>query len=89
MSCHNLLNDFCITSDVLFILTEVIMGFDETAYTVGEGDGSVRVCVLLTGLTQRNVLVIIPTEQGTAEGTLGIWTTYVHNDHFCCFLHSS
>ena len=44
-------------------------------YSVPEGDGSVRVCAVLTGMTERSVLVDLQTLDGTAQG---IFSTYVH-----------
>ena len=39
-----------------------------SVYSVLEGDGSVRVCVVLTGMTERSVLVDLQTLDGTAQG---------------------
>lgn len=39
-----------------------------SVYSVLEGDGSVRVCAVLTGMTERSVLVDLQTLDGTAQG---------------------
>lgn len=46
---------------------DVTVSVPDTA-TVEEGDGSVRVCVTLTGTLERNVVVTLDTEDGTAMG---------------------
>lgn len=44
------------------------MGLEQTSYSVGEGNGSLSVCAVLTGMAQRNVSVILSIVQGTAQG---------------------
>ena len=38
--------------------------------TIGESDGSIRVCTILIGQIERNVLVTYTTQNGSAEGGL-------------------
>lgn len=44
------------------------MGLQQTSYSVGEGDGSQTVCAFLSGNTQREVIVSLSTQQGSAQG---------------------
>ena len=46
-----------------------------SVYSVPEGNGLVRVCAVLTGMTERSVLVDLQTIDGTAQG---IFSTYIH-----------
>ena len=52
------------------------MGLVQQSYTVIESASFVTVCAILTGLTERDVLVTMTTVQGTAQGM------YLH-----CLLH--
>ena len=51
-----------------YCLPGVIVGLQQTSYTVGEGNGSLSVCTFLNGDTQREVIVSLSTEQGSAQG---------------------
>ena len=44
------------------------MGLQQTSYSVGEGIGSLNVCALLSGTTQREVVVSLSTQAGSAQG---------------------
>ena len=44
------------------------VSFAQDSYTVSEGNGSVQVCVSLTGIIEREVLVQLTFEDGTATG---------------------
>ena len=46
------------------------VNFSEPVYTVGEGDGQVEVCAVLTGQTARDITVTITTESDTASGKI-------------------
>ena len=50
--------------------TGVEVAFQETDLTVGESDGSVSVCTILIGQTEREVLVTYATLNGSAGGRL-------------------
>ena len=51
-----------------YCLPGVIVGLQQTSYTVGEGNGSLSACTFLNGETQREVIVSLSTEQGSAQG---------------------
>ena len=51
-----------------YCLPGVIVGLQQTSYTVGEGNGLLSVCTFLNGDTQREVIVSLSTEQGSAQG---------------------
>ena len=53
-----------------------------SVYSVPEGNGLVRVCAVLTGMTERSVLVDLQTLDGTAQGIL---STCVHPLHLRSF----
>ena len=47
----------------------VVIGFEYEQYSVGEGDGSVDVCVAVkSGALQRTAIVSVCTEMSTAIG---------------------
>ncbi len=46
----------------------LIVGFENSEYRVSERDGTVEVCVLLTGHYQRAVHALLSTEPNTATG---------------------
>ena len=62
------------------------VNFSEPVYTVGEGDGQVEVCAVLTGQTARNITVTITTQSDTAScagrnirfETADVWHTMSH-----------
>ena len=41
-------------------------------HSVSEGDGSVDICVLLLGSTERDIDITISTEAGTAQGCIAV-----------------
>ena len=65
-----------------FFYTDVTVGMQLSVYSVPEGNGLVRVCAVLTGMTERSVLVDLQTLDGTAQGIL---STYVHPLHLRSF----
>ena len=46
----------------------VAVGLQQTFYVVNERDGSVMACAVLSGSTERNVLVSLDTADETAQG---------------------
>ena len=52
------------------LITGVEVAFQEPVLTVGESDGSVSVCTILIGQTEREVLVTYATLNGSAGGRL-------------------
>ena len=48
----------------------VSVRLEQTEYTIGESEGAVLVCTILTGEHERNVVVTIATSDGSAIGTL-------------------
>ena len=48
--------------------SQVTVGLSQTSYSVGEGNGSQTVCAILSGMTQRSVIVTLSTVQETAQG---------------------
>ena len=48
-----------------------------SVYSVPEGNGLVRVCAVLTGMTERSVLVDLQTIDGTAQGTFSHFLTEI------------
>ena len=58
-----------------FIITDVITGFEQNAYPVSEGDGSVTVCINLNNTIERNVMVTVSTQAVTAQGKLPFLTS--------------
>lgn len=61
------------------------MGLQQTSYSVGEGDGSQTVCAFLSGSTQREVIVSLSTQQGSAQGIPS--SIGVHSAHCKLFLY--
>ena len=59
----------------------VSVGLEQTEYTVGESEGAVLVCAILTGEHERNVLVTIATSDGSAIGTSYVCIHNIHNIH--------
>lgn len=55
-------------NDAFFVVADVGVGFVEQALNVTEGDGSVQVCVEMTGYTAVPLSVSISTRPGTAAG---------------------
>lgn len=51
-------------------ISDVTVGFQQMSYVVREEDGFVMVCVLLSGNTQREVLVDLTTLSGSAQGQI-------------------
>ena len=52
-----------------FLLTVVNVTFSEQSYTIGEGDGQVEICLVVMGITLRNVTIAVTTATATASGT--------------------
>ena len=69
----NPIHDCCI-----FFLAAVLVGFQQTLYTVGEAQGVLSVCAVVTGSTERSVAVDVAAVPGTASGKLYILYLY------CC-----
>ena len=46
----------------------VVVGLQQTLYSVGEGNGSLSVCALLIGTAERNVVVSLLAISQTAQG---------------------
>ena len=46
----------------------MVVGLQQTSYSVGEGSGPLSVCVLLTGSAERDVLVSLLAISQTAQG---------------------
>lgn len=51
---------------MLYLCTVVRVGFQRSEYTTSEDDGSVEVCVTLTGQHQRSISIYVCTQSGTA-----------------------
>ena len=49
-------------------ITDVGVSVEDPSYTVDESDGTVEVCVVLTGTIERNVSVTISTSDGSTIG---------------------
>ena len=52
------------------IVTGVEVAFQEPELTVGESDGFVRVCAIVSGQIERDVVVTYVTMEGSAGGRL-------------------
>lgn len=55
-------------SPLILPLSDVTVGFQQVFYSVREADDHVMVCAILTGDTQREVLVNLTTQSGSALG---------------------
>ena len=53
---------------MLYFLAVVTVGFQNDTYTVSEGNGALDVCVTVSGMRERGILVSLATKTGTAEG---------------------
>ena len=49
-------------------LSGVTVGLQQTSYSVGEGNGSLRVCVLINRPAERDVVVFLVAISLTAQG---------------------
>lgn len=49
----------------------MFVGLSSTTYSASEGDGAANVSLELTGTAEREVTVLIHTEDGMATGSLG------------------
>ena len=58
------------TSHITIPFSDVAVGVQQVSYSVREADGLVRVCAILTGDTQREVLANLTTLSGSALGQL-------------------
>ena len=68
---HLIADALCIphfTSHITIPFSDVTVGVQQVSYSVREADGLVRVCAILTGDTQREVLVNLTTLSGSALG---------------------
>ena len=54
--------------NVLFLSTVVTVRLENTSYRTSEGFGTVTVCAVLEGLTERDLQVILSTLSNTATG---------------------
>ena len=59
-----------------------------SVYSVPEGNGLVRVCAVLTGTTERSVLVDLQTVDGTAQGIFSHFLTEISLYFFTLSVHS-
>ena len=50
------------------LLPTVVVGFERESYSISEGNGSVEVCVQVTGVLQGSLSVSLTTVDGTATG---------------------
>lgn len=57
-------------------LTVVEVGLNETVYSVGEGEGMVKLAVYKDGLLERKIKVLLSTKDGSAKGKMK--TRHVH-----------
>jgi len=57
-------------STLILPVSDVTVGVQQVSYSVREADGLVMVCTILTGETQREVLVNLTTLSGSAQGQL-------------------
>ena len=53
---------------ILLPFSDITVGFQQVSYSVREADDRVMVCAILTGDTQREVLVNLTTLSGSALG---------------------
>ena len=61
---------------VLFFVTEVMIGFEQTTYSVNEGN-VVEVCTVLTGTLNRSLEVFVKSSGGSATGMHQVlWCNY-------------
>jgi len=57
-------------SPLILPVSDVTVGVQQVSYSVREVDGLVMVCAILTGDTQKEVLVNLTTLSGSAQGQL-------------------
>ena len=50
------------------LLPTVVVGFERESYSISEGNGSVEVCVQVSGILQSSLSVSLTTVDGTATG---------------------
>ena len=67
---------------ISIFITDVGVSVEDPSYPVDESDGTVEVCVVLTGKTERNVCVTISTGDGSAIGRLPNTAWVLFNFHF-------
>ena len=65
-------------SPLILPVSDVTVGVQQVSYSVREADGLVMVCTILTGDTQREVLVNLTTLSGSAQGQLSPISTPMH-----------
>ena len=51
----------------MFYYSALLAFFDESSYTVNETDNVIEVCVVLEGLTERNSVIVLSTQNGSAS----------------------
>ena len=64
--------------ELILPVSDVTVGVQQVSYSVREADGLVMVCTILTGDTQREVLVNLTTLSGSAQGQLSPISTPMH-----------
>jgi len=55
-------------NELFCCLLGVVVGLQQTAYSVAEGNDSLSVCVFLNGTAERDVVVSLPAISQTAQG---------------------
>ena len=50
------------------LLLTVVVGFERETYSISEGNGSVEVCVKVSGVLQSSLRLSLTTVDGTATG---------------------
>ena len=55
----------------------MILGFERESYSISEGNGSVEVCVQVTGVLQSSLSVSLTTVDGTATGDSVLSYSYI------------
>ena len=61
--------EFLTDSDIL--LPTVVVGFEHEIYSINEGNGSVEVCVQVSGIPRSSLSVSLTTVDGAATGEQG------------------
>ena len=66
--CHQDVTAACVMLNVLFLSTVVTVRLENTSYSTSEEFGTVTVCAVLEGSTERNLQVTLSTMSNTASG---------------------
>ena len=53
------------------LLSTVVVGFEHETYSINEGNGSVEVCVQVSGIIRSSLSVSLTTVDGAATGEQG------------------